>query len=43
MYEYEIPDSKNGEMTQAFYKDFFLKGSIKPMLDRGEKFILEED
>ena len=30
-------------MTQKFYKDFVIKGIIKPMLDAGEDFILEED
>ncbi|KAF1964030.1 hypothetical protein BU23DRAFT_585773 [Bimuria novae-zelandiae CBS 107.79] len=40
---YSIPSNNNGKMTQRAYIDQILKPVVKPWLQRGDKFVLEED
>lgn len=43
LYEYRISTNNNGKMTSAYYCDHILKKVVKPWLDQGMDFILEED
>ena len=40
---YEVPGNTNGEMSQRVYVDFILEPAVKPWLEAGEDFVLEED
>ncbi|KAF2029788.1 hypothetical protein EK21DRAFT_89559 [Setomelanomma holmii] len=40
---YEIKSNTNGKMTQRAYIDQFLEPVVKPWLERGDDFVLEED
>ncbi|KAF2627901.1 hypothetical protein BU25DRAFT_431205 [Macroventuria anomochaeta] len=40
---YNISSNKNGKMTQCAYIDQVLKPLVKPWVDRGDRFWLEED
>jgi len=40
---YEVPINLNGKMSQQVYRDVNLQPVIKPWLDVGQRFILEED
>ena len=39
---YEVPTNKNGKMSQTVYLNI-LEDYVKPLLDQGEEFTLEED
>ena len=43
LHEYQIPSNNNGKMTQAYYRDHILDGIVKPWMEEGRSFILEED
>ncbi|KAH0492913.1 hypothetical protein TgHK011_007840 [Trichoderma gracile] len=43
LYEYRISSNNNGKMTGAYYRDHILGKVVKPWLDQGQDFILEED
>ncbi|KAL7940339.1 hypothetical protein V8C42DRAFT_356317 [Trichoderma barbatum] len=43
LYEYRISTNNNGKMTAAYYRDHILQKVVKPWLDQGMTFILEED
>jgi hypothetical protein len=40
---YDVPSNNNGKMTQRVYNDQILKPVVKPWLERGDDFALEED
>lgn len=40
---YEIPTNTNGKMTQLAYRDVILEPVVKPWLQTGQQFVLEED
>ena len=40
---YEVPTNTNGKMSQQVYLDCILNGLVKEWLDRGDKFVMEED
>jgi hypothetical protein len=40
---YNVPSNGNGKMSQSVYIDQILEPIVKPWLDRGDKFVLEED
>lgn len=40
---YEVPTNTNGKMTLQVYRDVILEGVVKPWLQRGDEFVLEED
>jgi hypothetical protein len=41
--EYSVPSNTNGKMTQKIYRDQILEKHVKPWLEEGSSFILEED
>jgi len=41
--QYDIPSNSNSKMIQKVYLDAILKPVVKPWLDQGAHFILEED
>lgn len=43
LYEYRISTNNIGKMTSAYYCDHILKKVVKPWLDQGMEFVLEED
>ena len=43
IYEYSIPTNTNGKMSQKYYRDNILEPIVKPWLEEGRDFILEED
>ena len=43
LYFYEVPGNNNGKMSQRVYIDSILEPVIKPCLEVGEQFVLEED
>lgn len=43
LHEYRISSNNNGKMTAAYYRDHVLAKVVKPWLDQGMEFILEED
>lgn len=43
LYDYRISTNNNGKMTATYYRDHILKKIVKPWLDQGMAFILEED
>ena len=38
-----MPSNSNGKMTHQVYIDAILDPVVKPWLDRGDDFVLEED
>jgi hypothetical protein len=40
---YDIPSNSNGKMTQKAYIQQILEPIVKPWIDRGDDFVLEED
>lgn len=40
---YEVPGNSNGKMTHQVYIDSILEPVVKPWLERGDDFVLEED
>tara|TARA_R110002003_G_scaffold699_2_gene21083 strand:- start:3774 stop:4625 length:852 start_codon:yes stop_codon:yes gene_type:complete len=40
---YNVPGNKNGNLTLTVYRDQIPEPLVKPWLDRGDRFILEED
>ena len=40
---YEVPGNTNGKMTQQAYIDQVIESMVKPWLQAGEDFMLEED
>jgi hypothetical protein len=40
---YNVPSNANSKMSQRVYIDSILEPIVKPWLDRGDKFVLEED
>jgi hypothetical protein len=40
---YDVPGNKNGKMNKEVYRDVILEGIVRPWLDRGDSFVLEED
>ncbi|KAF1817553.1 hypothetical protein P152DRAFT_386531, partial [Eremomyces bilateralis CBS 781.70] len=40
---YDVPSNSNGKMTQRVYVDAILEPHIKPWIQRGDIFVLEED
>lgn len=40
---YEVPGNSNGKMGQRVYIDSILEAVVKPWLEAGEDFVLEED
>ncbi|KAF1957793.1 hypothetical protein CC80DRAFT_534322 [Byssothecium circinans] len=40
---YNVPGNKNGKMSLKVYRDSILKPIVKPWIDRGDDFLLEED
>lgn len=40
---YEIPSNTNGKMTQLVYRDQILEAVVRPWLQAGQQFVLEED
>jgi hypothetical protein len=40
---YNVPSNANSKMSQRVYIDSILEPVAKPWLDRGDKFVLEED
>lgn len=43
LYFYHVPTNTNGKMSLQIYHDVILEGAIRPWLDAGEEFVLEED
>ena len=43
LYFYNVPGNKNGKMSLKVYRDQILEPIVKPWLDRGDDFVLEED
>jgi hypothetical protein len=43
LYEYQTPSNNNGKKTQAYYRDHILEDIVKPWMEEGRSFILEED
>lgn len=43
MHLYDVPGNTNGKMSQQVYLNSILKPVVKPWLDRGDNFCLEED
>jgi hypothetical protein len=43
IYFYEVPGNTNGKMSQQVYIDQILEPIVKPWLDTGHDFVLEED
>jgi len=43
IYFYNVPTNTNGKMTQAVYIDQILEKAVKPWLEAGHDFVLEED
>ncbi|KAF1946295.1 hypothetical protein EJ02DRAFT_496461 [Clathrospora elynae] len=43
MYFYKVPGNKNGKLSLKVYRDQILEPIVKPWLERGDSFILEED
>ncbi len=43
IYFYEVPGNSNGKMTHKVYIDSILDPVVKPWLERGDDFVLEED
>ena len=42
LYRYKVPTNVNGKLTAKIYVEI-LEAMVKPMLDKGDDFILEED
>jgi len=40
---YEVPTNINGKMSMQIYRDEILEGVVRPWLDAGQHFVLEED
>ncbi|KAK0655334.1 hypothetical protein B0T16DRAFT_396719, partial [Cercophora newfieldiana] len=40
---YQVPTNTNGKMSLEIYRNVILEGAVRPWLDAGEKFVLEED
>ena len=40
---YDVPSNTNGKMTQQVYRDVILEPMVKPWLEAGQSFVLEED
>jgi len=40
---YEVPTNTNGKMSLQIYHDEILEGVVRPWLDAGQHFVLEED
>ena len=40
---YDIPSNSNGKMTQKAYINQILEPIVKPWINRGDDFVLEED
>lgn len=40
---YKVPGNSNKKMSQHIYIDFILEAVVKPWLEAGEDFVLEED
>jgi hypothetical protein len=43
IYFYNVPGNTNGKMSQQVYISQILEPIVKPWIDRGDKFVLEED
>jgi len=43
IYFYNVSGNTNGKMSQRVYIDQILEPIVKPWIDRGDKFVLEED
>ena len=43
IYFYDVPSNSNGKMTHQVYIDAILDPVVKPWLERGDDFVLEED
>jgi hypothetical protein len=43
LYFYNVPGNRNGKMSLQAYRDQILEPIVKPWLERGDDFILEED
>ena len=43
IYFYDVSGNKNGKMSQRVYIDQILDPIVKPWLDQGHNFVLEED
>ena len=43
LYFYRVGSNKNGKMSLQVYKNQILEPIVKPWLERGDDFILEED
>ncbi|KAL6818204.1 hypothetical protein GGI42DRAFT_338023 [Trichoderma sp. SZMC 28013] len=43
LYKYHISSNNNGKITAAYYRNHILSKVVKPWLDKGIDFILEED
>lgn len=43
IYFYDVPSNSNGKMTHQVYIDSILEPVVKPWLERGDDFVLEED
>jgi hypothetical protein len=40
---YEVPGNSNGKLTQEAYRDQILEPHVKPWIEAGHQFVLEED
>jgi hypothetical protein len=40
---YEVPGNTNGKKSQKVYRDVMLEQVVKPQVDTGQRFVLEED
>ena len=40
---YEVPSNSNGKMSLQIYRDEILEKVVRPWLEAGEEFVLEED
>lgn len=40
---YDVPGNNNGKMSHEVYINSILEPVVKPWLDRGDDFVLEED
>lgn len=43
IYFYEVPGNTNGKMSQQVYIDSILEPIVKPWIEQGDRFVLEED
>lgn len=43
MHFYDVPRNSNGKMSQRVYREQILEPIVKPWLDAGQSFVLEED